>query len=328
MSRLPRGPSALATVLAGRRDDEDEFILGDAVSIKDCRESPKLALELIQAFQAGRGGAAELLIEVYTPYIAKCVRRYSYFYARDLDDFFQEGRLAILDACARWDFDRGSTSASTYVFKYVSGYIRRYSMVAESCVRVPVHAYDKKRMDGATKRAEWIREFRKNLTLAPVCALFSDLDDRSAPAGHGIARGEEGDAFEDLIFDEAAPRADDALADADLEAATRRVVPSVTALLSDRERDVLARRLGDAPETLLEIGEDYGLSRERIRQIEEIALGACRDRAAKGMRCAPEKFDRLEDWIDALEGHARGPWREQAAWEARARAYTSRTKAA
>jgi RNA polymerase sigma-32 factor len=327
VSRLPRGPSALATVLAARRDG-NEFALGDAVSVKDCQASPKLTLELIQAFQEGRRGAAELLIEVYAPYIAKCVRRYSYFYTRDLDDFFQEGRLAILDACARWDFDRGSTSASSYVFKYVSGYLRRYSMVAESCVRVPVHAYDKKRMDGATKRAEWIREFRKNLTLAPVCALFSDFGERNAPAGHGIARGEADDALEDLIYDEGAEGAEEILATAELSAAASSVTPSVTALLDDRARDVLARRLGDEPDTLLEIGEDYGLSRERIRQIEENALEACRAHAIKGMRCAPEKFDRFEYWVDALAGHVRGPGREQAEWEARARASTSSTEAA
>lgn len=328
MSRLPREPSALVVALAARRD-EDEFVLGDAVSVKDCQGSPKLALELIQAFQDGRRGAAELLIEVYTPYIAKCVRRYAYFYARDLDDFFQEGRIAILDACARWDFGRGTASASSYVFKYVSGYIRRYSMVAESCVRVPVHAFDRTRFDGTTERAEWIREFRKNLSLAPICSLFSDLEGRPAPVGHGIARSsEEDDALEDLIFDEEAEGAEEVFASAELVAVMRSVVPSVMALLNDRDRDVLARRLGDAPETLLEIGEDYDLSRERIRQIEENAFEACRAHAAKGMRCAPEKFDRFADWVDALEGHVRGPGREQAEWEARARASTSSTEAA
>lgn len=327
MSRLPREPSALASVLAARRE-EDEFILGDAVSIKDCQGSPKLALELIQAFHDGQRGAAELLIEVYTPYVAKCVRRYSYFYARDLDDFFQEGRLAILDACARWDFERGSASASSYVFKYVNGYLRRYAMVAESCVRIPVHAYDKNK-NGTSKRAEWLREFRKNLSLAPVCSLFSELEGRPVPAGYGIALpAAEEDQLVDALFDESEPRADELLADADLATSMRAMALSVTALLDERARDVLTRRLGSEPETLLEIGEDYDLSRERIRQIEEIALESCRVRAAKGMGCAPEKFDRYEDWAAALAEHVRGPGREQAEWEIRVRASTTSTKAA
>ncbi|HYX21695.1 MAG TPA: sigma-70 family RNA polymerase sigma factor [Thermoanaerobaculia bacterium] len=329
MSRLPRKPSALAAAFEARGRRE-AFALGDAVSVRDCQHDRKLALELILAFQAGRRGAEELLVEVYTPYIVKCARRFRRFYERDLDDFFQEGRLAVLDACARWDFSRETSSPSSYVFQYVNGYLRRYAITVESCVRVPVHTYDRRTCSPkATKRSEWMREFQKTLSLAPICFLSCELEGRPAPAGRGIASpSEDEEPLEHLLFDEDEERVDDRLATSDLAASMQASALLLSAILGDRERDVLMRRFGsDAPETLDAISKDYGVTRERIRQIENIALEAYRQRA-RSMRCFPEKFERFEDWVAALAERVRDPARERAEREIRARASTPEPEAA
>jgi len=330
MSRLPRGPASLAATFAVRGSG-GEFVLGDAVSVTDCRGDPSLVLELIRAFQAGRRGADELLIAVYAPHIATCLRRYRHFYERDLDDLFQEGRLAVLDACARWDFDRGTASPASYVFKYIRGYIHRYAVTFESCVRVPVHAYDRS-ASGKTRRSAWLHEFQKTLSHAPICPLFTEFEERASPTGSWIATAdpdEEAGPLEDLLFDQAQDRTDDLLASADLAAALRDCTLAVTASLDDRQRDVLARRLGPdgTEETLLEIGQDYGVSRERIRQIEHIALRTCRKRA-KAMGCATVDFDCFRDWAAALVERVRGLGREPAECGDRARSSTGETEAA
>jgi len=326
VSRLLEGPSALASVLAKR--SKRDFSLGDALSVEDLRRDPALVVELIRAYQAGRRGAAELLLEVYGPFIGSCLKRYVYFYGRDLEDFQQEAALAVLDACARWDFGRGTASPTSYVFKYVRGFMHRYAVLAESCVRVPVHAYDRKRQASAR-----MREFSRTLSLAPVCRLLSEYEgtpSRELPPlkGRGIAAASDevgGEALEDLFFDEDAEGAEVVLAALDEGRSLPRVSEVLLALCDDREIDVVARRFADDAWTLEEVGRSYGFTRERARQIEFKALGLCLDRARRIL--ARARWDGYDGWLSMLVERVRAADREsEASQEARANDAADRPK--
>lgn len=77
----------------------------------------------------------------------------------------------------------------------------------------------------------------------------------------------------------------------------RRTIDELLASLPERHQDVVKRRFGisqDQRETLEAIGEDYGITRERVRQIEDYALSTLKK---------PDNFSRIHDAVDYIEGH-------------------------
>jgi len=294
----PRGPlRALSEVLA--KEPGAPLVLGDAVSVEEIRKSPELQLELMQAFQENRPGAAEVLVQVHIPLIKSRAGRYYRSCERDMDDLIQEGILGMLEACARWDFSRGTKQPINYIYPYVRQSVGRFASQRAQVVRYPVQ-------HSRAKGPEADRDF------APKCWFFSELDARSYfPRGprtrHAIVAEDEDVmlSFEDGIVDDA-PSAEEVLCDRGFEDIVPAVAENLTRGLTPQKRNIIARRFReDEPETLLEIGESYGLSRERIRQLENAALGKCRDRAAVFGCDLPEEDGvrppgSFEEWVMAL----------------------------
>jgi RNA polymerase sigma factor (sigma-70 family) len=285
-----RGPLRLLGEVLARKPGPP-LVLGDAVSVEEIRKSPELQLELIQAFQENRPGAAEILTLVHMPLIKARAGRYVRSCERDYEDLVQEGILGMLEACARWDFDHGTKHPLGYIYPYVRQAIGRFASQKAQVVRYPVqHA--------RIKGSEAGRNF------APQCWFFSDLDEKGyqpkGPCTLPADREDTRDSFEDGIFD-GAQSAEEALCDHGFEDIVPVIAENLSRGLASQKKNILARRFReDEPETLLEIGDSYGLSRERIRQIETDALGRCRERA-RMFGCDPWSRDGMfEEWVMAL----------------------------
>ena len=161
------------------------------------------------------------------------------------EDLNAEAQLGLLEAARR--FDLGNTTRfATYAAWWIRATLSAYVMVNQRCVRA--------RMSVAGKRA-FFRETRP---------MDLSLD---TPIGEG-----DGATFGDMLEDEARS-ADDIVETADGIEHMRVALRT----LNKRERAVLkARKLTDDPVTLETVGARFGVSKERIRQIETAALGKLR----------------------------------------------------
>jgi RNA polymerase sigma factor (sigma-70 family) len=300
--------TVLAEVLSRR--SEHPYFLAEATTIEDLRRDSEAVLEVVAAFQEGRPGAADLLIKLYDPFIMWASRKFVLWYERDLEDFAQEGRIAVLEAAARWDSSYGTKSATGYVFKYVRGFLKRYATVSEPCVRLPVHLFTSNpvKVTSNSVSARYVREILPVLTRQTACHLACEWASPQSPdlpaiKGRGVAvpEDEDGSTLPFDAFNEEEQSALDVLADLDVRTSILEIAAMLKSSLDPRKFDVLWRRFGYSgpEETLNEIGDSYGLCRERVRQLESQALATCREKAI-AMRCNPSTWNGFEAWVVRL----------------------------
>jgi len=256
----------------------------DLYYLKRAREDRDLFLDLIRRLQAGERGVDAILLRAHYPKLLQIVRRYGRALAHDHDDLMQEARLAMLEACARFDLD-SEDSAVGFVWLYVKSYVCRYVVDLGEVVRVPCHLYSKRRGDGTHRYGV------RNV----YC--FSEMADE--------AREGWNERFEDALVDDR-PSPEDAAALLEHLDLGQRLLRERLSQLSLQEHEVLRRRfLYESPDgksegavqgkpgpvmdgqpTLADVGREQDLSRERIRQVEAQALQKMRKAMGKTRRKA------------------------------------------
>jgi RNA polymerase sigma factor (sigma-70 family) len=247
------------------------------------RLPPARERELVLATEAGDAAATEQLVDAFSPAIAGMARRYRGSAGVDRAELLQEGVVGLLRAAKRYDASMG-----TPFWAYASWWVRQAMQQLVSEVTRPVVLSDR-----ALRRLARIKDARSEHLQAhghdPTVVELAEATDSTLDqvdsllaierAPHGLGEplpGEDGAAgtFEDVVVDPQAEAAYDRAVD-------RMTLDDVRALsdgLPERERDILNAHygLGRAPETLRQIAEGLGLSVERVRQLEERALGELR----------------------------------------------------
>ena len=243
------------------------------------------ATDLVLRGQAGDIAAREQLIDRLLPLVSSLARR---FRTEGLDqtDLIQEGIVGLLRALERYDPARGVPFAA-YATWWIrqslqearSDFVRPFRLPPKALRQLSQLKSEHQRIYQAEQRSAGINELAERTSveleqaraLAAADARVRSLDEPIA-AGEGEI-GSLGDLLEDPLSADSYEQVVETLAGQQLRALLSR--------LTDRERAVVRARFGfdTEPQRLVDIGEQLGVSAERVRQIEERALAKLRQTA-------------------------------------------------
>jgi RNA polymerase primary sigma factor len=233
--------------------------------------------ELWESMRRGDEGARKALILAYLRLVVSIARAYRNRGVEFLD-LVEEGNLGLITAVDRFDVDRG-IHFSTYATWWIRQALARGVANQSRTVRIPIHVLQmmrrfvatERRMESELQRRPALEEIAKELGIAEARVIRLQSLVQSI---HTLDVDLGNEAFHGLIESEAVeqPPSLDEIIDMQIR---DQQLNEMLKRLSGREEAILRLRYGffdDQPRTLAETGKHFGLSRERIRQLEERAL--------------------------------------------------------
>ena len=250
-------------------------------------------LELAKRKYAGDKAAKERLIEANLRLVVSIAKRYT---GRGMSflDLVQEGNLGLIKGVEKFDYDKGF-KLSTYATWWIRQSVTRALADQARTIRVPVHM-----VETINKMSKMQRKLTLELGYEPSIpelAKALDMSEEKVMEIMQIAR--EPASLETPIGEEDDSNLGDFVADSNVVTPEQNVesvmlrehIDTLLADLKERERQVIVLRFGledGHPRTLEEVGKEFNVTRERIRQIEAKALRKLRN---------PVRSKRIRDFL-------------------------------
>jgi RNA polymerase sigma-32 factor len=228
--------------------------------------------------------AAHRLVTSHLRLVAKIAMGYR-GYGLPISELIAEGNLGMMQAVKRFDPDKGFRLA-TYAMWWIRAAMQEYILRSWSLVKMGTTAGQKKlffnlkrlrkdmrAVDGGDLTPEQVQQVSKALVVSEDEVI--SMDRRLMGPDHSLnamirADGEE--EWQDWLVDDTAS-AETTFGEAEELDARQKLLTSAMMGLNAREREIIvARRLHDEPMTLENLSQKYGISRERVRQIEARAF--------------------------------------------------------
>jgi RNA polymerase sigma-32 factor len=238
--------------------------------------------------------AARRLVTSHLRLVAKIAMGYR-GYGLPVSEIVSEGNVGLMQAVKRFDPDKGFRLA-TYAMWWIRASIQEYVLRSWSMVKMGTTAAQKKLFFNLRKAKSNIGAIEEgDLTPAHTAKLadqlgvteteVTDMNRRLSGPDSSLnapLRSESESEWQDWLADDTADQ-ETRLAEREEMGDRHELLVSAMKDLTDRERDILeARRLRDEPATLEELSQKYGVSRERVRQIEVRAF----EKLQRGMKSA------------------------------------------
>ena len=228
----------------------------------------------------GDRGAAQKLVTSHLRLVAKIAKDYR-GYSLPIADLISEGHVGLIQAVERFEPEKGFRFA-TYAVWWIKAAIQEYILRSWSLVKMGTSANQKKLffhlrkakskisvLDEGDMRPDQVKLIAKRLGVAEHAVI--DMNRRlGGDASLNTPIREDGDSSEwqDWLMDES-PDQETTLAASDEFDNRRKALSDVLGVLNGRDRRIFeGRRLAEDPITLGELAEEFGVSRERVRQIE------------------------------------------------------------
>ncbi len=293
VAALEKEIEALTTVETGVTTDPVRMYLREIGRIPLLKSAQEI--ELAQKIEKGDRKAKKKLIESNLRLVVSIAKKYV-MRGLSLLDLIQEGNQGLIRAVEKYEWRKGY-KFSTYATWWIRQAITRAIADQARTIRIPVHMVEtinklirtqRRLMQelGREPSAEEVAAAKEEMTptrVREILKIAQDTTSLEAPVGD-----EEDSMLGDFIQDTSQP--------SPIEAASRELlkenIEEVLSTLTDREAKVLKMRFGldgKRPMTLEEVGREFGVTRERIRQIEAKALRKLKH---------PSRRKKLQDYLD------------------------------
>jgi RNA polymerase primary sigma factor len=249
--------------------------------------TPQQEIELAEKIKKGNAAARERMINSNLRLVVTIAHDYANL-GLPLLDLISEGNIGLTKAVERFDPAKGA-KLSTYAMWWIKQSIKRALANQGKTIRLPVHLVDKiakvrrvsLQMSDELGREPTDDELGEEIGIAAEkVAVLKSLGIRPASLDAPIGDDDDSTEFGEVIGDEEAQTPFELLRDEDL----RNEMEGLLEALNDRERKIISQRFGlegGKPKTLEDVSKDFGVTRERIRQLQNVALAKLRRALSK-----------------------------------------------
>jgi RNA polymerase primary sigma factor len=248
--------------------------------------TPQQEIELAAKIKKGDAEARERMIKSNLRLVVTIAYDYANLCLPPLD-LISEGNIGLTKAVERYDPAQGA-KLSTYAMWWIKQSIKRALANQSKMIRLPVHLSDKiakvrrvsLQMSDELGRAPTDDELAEEVGIAPhKVARLKSVGIRPASLDAPVG-DDDPTEFGELVGDDKAQTPFELLRDKNL----RGEVDGLIAVLDAREKKIISQRFGldgGKPKTLEDVGKNFGVTRERIRQLQNIALTKLRRALSK-----------------------------------------------